>query len=409
MKRDSQPLNPSTTKRVAPRHTIPFLDLKAINARLRQDFIAAVTRVIDSGWYILGQEVEAFEQEFAAYCGVKYCIGVGNGLDALTLILWAYKILGFMEEGDEIIVPANTYIATILSISHNRLTPISVEPDIRTYNIDPNLIEAAITSRTRAIMPVHLYGQVADMTPIMDIARRHNLKVIEDAAQAHGAIYAGKRTGSLGDAAGFSFYPGKNLGALGDGGAITTDDDELAETIRILRNYGSDKKYHNKYKGVNSRLDEIQAALLRVKLKSLDEDNNRRREIAQYYLANIANPKIILPVIATDPYDPDHSTAQPLNVSRSDALNLHHVWHLFVIRTRDRDQLQKHFSCHGIQTMIHYPITPHHQPGYAEWRNRNLPITEKVHAEILSLPISPLMTKEQVGDVVKVTNDYNKG
>ncbi len=369
---------------------IPFLDLKSINARYRKEFIETATRVIDSGWYILGNEVQSFEEEFASYCGVKHCIGVGNGLDALTLILWAYKRLGIMKEGDEVIVPANTYIATILAVSHNRLTPVPVEPNISTYNIDPQKIETAITPRTRAILPVHLYGQVADMDAILDIARRHKLKVIEDAAQAHGAVYKGKRTGALGDAAGFSFYPGKNLGALGDGGAVTTDDDRLDETIRALRNYGSEKKHHNQSKGVNSRLDELQAAFLCEKLKTLDEDNARRHQIAQYYLENITNSDIILPT----------------QNSKLKTQNLDHIFHLFVIRTTARDHLQKYLADHGIQTMIHYPIAPHHQPAYTEWKERKLPITEQIHSEILSLPISPVMTDGQRGYLVKIIDRY---
>jgi dTDP-4-amino-4,6-dideoxygalactose transaminase len=391
--------------------TIPFLDLQAINAGYRNDLIAAATRVIDSGWYVLGREVKAFEEEFAAYCGVKHCIGVANGLDALALILWAYKILGVMKEGDEVIVPANTYIATILAVSHNRLIPVPVEPDIRTYNIDPQRIAAVITPRTRAILPVHLYGQAADMTPMMDIARRHNLKVIEDAAQAHGAIYNGKRAGSLGHAAGFSFYPGKNLGALGDAGAVTTDDDDLAKTIRTLRNYGSEEKYYNLYKGVNSRLDELQAAFLREKLKTLDADNARRREIAQYYLENITNPDIVLPTLNPKPLTPNlepHTLhPEPLTPNlEPHTLSPDHVFHLFVVRTADRDRLQKHLAAQGIQTLIHYPVAPHHQPAYAEWKHRKLPVTEQIHAEALSLPISPVLTAEQARFVADTVNSF---
>lgn len=370
--------------------TIPFLDLKAINQRYKAALEAAFYRVFDSGWYILGQEVLSFEESFAAYCGVRHCIGVANGLDALAQIFRAYKILGVMKEGDEVIVPANTYIATILAVSHNRLVPVPVEPDIRTYNIDPRRIEAAVTPRTRAVLPVHLYGRAADMPLILEIARRHDLKVVEDAAQAHGAIYDGKRAGSLADAAGFSFYPGKNLGALGDGGAVTTDNDDLAETIRVLRNYGSEKKYHNRYKGVNSRLDELQAAFLLEKLKNLDEDNSRRREIACYYHENILNPDIVLPT----------------QDSRLSIKNLEHVWHLFVVRTPSRDRLQKYLADQGIQTMIHYPVAPHLQPAYSEWNNHELPVTEKIHGEVLSLPISPVMTDEQAGQVVEAVNGY---
>jgi dTDP-4-amino-4,6-dideoxygalactose transaminase len=366
-------------------NNIPFLDLKSINLRHKTELEAAFRRVLESGQYILGKEVEAFEQEFAAYCGMRHCVGVASGLDALTLILSGYKILGIMQEGDEVIVPANTYIATILAISHNRLTPVLVEPDIRTYNIDPARIEEKITSKTRAILPVHLYGQMADMAPILDIASRCKLKVIEDAAQAQGAIYQGKRAGSLGDAAGFSFYPGKNLGALGDGGAVTTDDDRLAETIRVLRNYGADKKYRNKYKGLNSRLDEVQAALLSVKLKTLDADNARRREIARYYFENIKNDKIILPEIKKEEG---------------------HVFHLFVIRSPERDKLHAHLQEHGVDTLIHYPIAPHKQEAYAEWNHQEFPITERIHSEVLSLPISPAMTEGEVEDTVTVINNY---
>jgi len=360
---------------------IKFLDLKKVNDTHGEEISAAIQRVLDSGWYLLGEEVSSFEREFAGYCGAKHCIGVANGLDALILILMAYRELGVMAEGDEVIVPANTYIASILAISRAGLKPVLVEPDERTYNIDPNLIEAAITEKTKAIMAVHLYGQCADMDPICALAKKHGLKVIEDAAQAHAATYRGRKTGSLGDAAGFSFYPGKNLGALGDGGAVTTSDDELAETIRALRNYGSHQKYHNKYKGMNSRLDEIQAAILRVKLKTLDEDTEKRRKVAEAYLSALKSQSSGL----TLPYVADYGTP---------------AWHLFIVRTPKRDELAVHLAEKEIQTVTHYPIPPHHQAAYPEFSGYSLPITEAIHREVLSLPISPVMDK---GDVVAVT------
>jgi len=357
---------------------IPFLDLKASYLELKPELDAAYHRVMESGWYILGHEVEAFEHEFAAYCGVKHCIGVGNGLEALHLILRALEI----GPGDEVIVPANTYIATWLAVTYAGATPVPVEPDERTYNVDPNRIEEVITPRTRAILPVHLYGQPADMDPINDIAVRQGLKVIEDAAQAHGAGYKGKRIGGLGDAAGFSFYPGKNLGALGDGGAVTTNDDLLADRIRCLRNYGSRMKYYNEFKGFNSRLDELQAAFLRVKLHKLDEWNERRNNIAHHYLSTLAElPDRTLPHVP--------SWADP-------------VWHLFVVRTKNRDLLQKYFGEHGIQTLIHYPIPPHKQDAYLEYKGIDLPITERIHREILSIPMGPAMQMDEVNAIVKV-------
>ncbi len=362
--------------------TVKFLDLKKINEQYRDEINKALNNAVDSGWYILGGQVEEFEREFAEYCGTKYCVGVGNGLDALSLILKAYDF----KPGDEVIVPANTYIASILAISQNSLTPVLVEPDINTYNIDPAGIEGKITEKTRAIMPVHLYGQVADMESINRIAQKYNLKVIEDAAQAHGAFLNNKRTGSLSDAAGFSFYPGKNLGALGDGGAVITNDGELAEKVRALGNYGSKIKYKNIYKGVNSRLDELQAAILRVKLKYLDADNRKRREIAGYYLENIENNGITLPKCANKES---------------------HVWHLFVIRTQNRDDLQNYLSGNNIQTVIHYPVPAHKQNAYGEWNHLNLPITEKIHNEVLSLPISPVLTKEEAGTVVNIISNYS--
>lgn len=362
---------------------IPFLDLKGINAQYRAELIEACTRVIDSGWYIQGKECKEFEKEFAKYCGTKYAIGVANGLDALILILRAYKELGFMKDGDEVIVPSNTYIASILAISQNNLVPVLVEPDIDTYLIDPTKIEAKITPKTKAILPVHLYGQTCDMSKINAIANKHNLKVIEDSAQSHGAYFEDKRSGNLGDASGFSFYPGKNLGALGDGGAVTTNDEELANAIRALANYGSHKKYENLYKGVNSRLDEMQAALLRVKLIHLNAEISKRKEIADYYLANIKNENITLPTITTDS-----------------------VWHLFVIRTPKRDELQKYLLDNAIQTLIHYPIPPHKQVAYTEWNDESLPISEQIHDEVLSLPISGVQNLEDTQKIVQIINNY---
>ncbi|SDH58726.1 dTDP-4-amino-4,6-dideoxygalactose transaminase [Aneurinibacillus thermoaerophilus] len=360
---------------------IPFLDLRQINMRYQKEIQQAMNRVLESGWYILGGEVDDFERKFASYCGAKYCIGVANGLDALTLIIRAYDI----GLGDEVIVPSNTYIASILAISANGATPVLVEPDINTYNIDPLKIEEKITSRTKAIMVVHLYGQSCDMESINLIAKKYNLKVIEDCAQAHGAIYNGKRVGSLGDAAGFSFYPGKNLGALGDGGAITTNDAELAERLNVLRNYGSHKKYENLFKGVNSRLDELQAAILSIKLSYLDDDNQRRREIAAYYLEHIKNPFIHLPTVTDDKA---------------------HVWHLFVVRVKEREAFQYYLAEQNIQTLIHYPIPPHKQKAYSEWQQESFPISEQIHSEVVSLPISPVMSREEVERVVEAVNRY---
>jgi dTDP-4-amino-4,6-dideoxygalactose transaminase len=364
---------------------IPFLDLKGINAQYRTELIDACTRVIDSGWYIQGNECKEFDKEFAQYCGTKHAIGVANGLDALILILRAYKEMGVMNDGDEVIVPSNTYIASILAISQNNLVPVLVEPDIHTYLIDPTKIEEKITSKTKAILPVHLYGQTCDMEYINTIAQKYNLKVIEDSAQSHGAYFAEKRSGNLGDASGFSFYPGKNLGALGDGGAVTTNDDELASAIRALGNYGSHKKYENLYQGINSRLDEIQAAMLRIKLRYLDEETNKRREIADYYLANIKNKNIVLPTVRAED---------------------NHVWHLFVIRTKNRDELQKYLLDNGIQTLIHYPIPPHKQVAYSAWNDQSYPISEKIHSEVMSLPISGVQSLEDTKSIVKVLNDF---
>ena len=360
---------------------IKFLDLHKINERFRAEIDEKIKEVLDSGWYLLGKKDEEFEKNFAKYCGVKHCIGCANGLDALNLIIRAY---GF-GAGDEIIVPANTYIASILAISENGCTPVLVEPDIETYNINPDLIEEKITDKTKAILVVHLYGQAVQMEKIWALAKKYDLKIIEDSAQAHGAYYQGKRVGSLGDASGFSFYPGKNLGCMGDGGAVTTNDDELAEKIRALRNYGSHIKYKNLFKGVNSRLDEIQAGILDVKLPHLDKDNLRRREIAKYYRENIKNEKLILPKA----YDENA-----------------HVWHVFAIRTKNRDEFQKYLTENDIQTLIHYPTPPHKQEAYKEWNNLSYPITEEIHETILSLPISPVMTDEEVKKVIEVINKY---
>ena len=357
--------------------TIPFLDLHAPHHELRTELQAAFTRVLDSGWFILGQEVEAFEREFAAYCEAEHCVGVGNGLEALHLILRAYGI----GPGAEVIVPANTYIATWLAVSYAGATPVPVEPDARTYTLDPARVEAAITPATRAILPVHLYGQPAAMDQLNALAARYGLKVIEDAAQAHGARYKGRRVGGLGDAAGFSFYPGKNLGALGDGGAVVTNDAELAERVRVLRNYGSRVKYHNEVQGFNSRLDELQAALLRAKLPVLDEWNQRRRAAAARYGDGLAGCELGLPFV------PDW--AEP-------------VWHLFVVRHPRRDELQRRLQQAGIGTMIHYPIPPHLQPAYAElgYGAGAFPITEAIHREVLSLPMGPHLTEAQQGRVL---------
>ncbi|MBW6512465.1 MAG: DegT/DnrJ/EryC1/StrS family aminotransferase [Desulfuromonadaceae bacterium] len=360
---------------------VPFLDLKGTYAELQTELDAAHQRVMESGWYVLGQEVEAFEDEFAAYCGTKFCIGVGNGLDALHLILRGYDI----GRGDEVIVPTNTYIATWLAVSYAGATPVPVEPDLTTCNLDPRFLEAAITPQTKAIIAVHLYGQPAAMDAINAIASHHRLKVIEDAAQAHGARYNGCRTGNLGDAAGFSFYPGKNLGAFGDGGAITTNDDTLAERVRTLRNYGSKVKYYNEIKGYNSRLDELQAAFLRVKLNHLDEWNQRRGEIARRYLTELEGlPGLSLPHVTT--------ATKP-------------VWHLFVVQSCKRDALQKYLNSNGIQTMIHYPIPPHLSEAYAkEFRPDQFPVAEQLAATVLSLPMGPhlsLAVADRVIEVVK--------
>lgn len=364
---------------------VPFLDLKAINAQYRDELVAAATRVIDSGWYIQGTEVKAFEEEFADYCGSKHCIGVANGLDALTLTLRAWKEMGKLKEGDEVIVPANTYIASILAITENRLTPVLVEPDEATFNLCPEKTAEAITPNTKAIVAVHLYGQISPMPELMQLADQHGLLVLEDAAQAHGASIDGRKAGSWGHAAGFSFYPGKNLGALGDAGAVTTDDAELAKTIRALGNYGSQKKYENLYQGVNSRLDEIQAAMLRIKLRHLDDEIESRREVAEYYLKNIKSPSIQLP-----------ATGERQS----------HVWHLFVVRSAKRDKLQQYLAGQGVLTSIHYPVPPHHQKAYEKWRLESYPLTETMHQEVLSLPTGPTISTSQTVKLGHAINGF---
>lgn len=364
---------------------IPFLDLKKINAKYSEQFDEAFNAFLNSGWYILGDSVALFENEFSKYCGTKYCVGVANGLDALILILEAYKELEGWKDGDEVLVPSNTYIASILAISKAGLTPILVEPSINDYLLDPRLLEEKITAKTRAILPVHLYGQLCDMDAINLVAEKYNLKVVEDSAQSHGAIYKGSKSGNLGDASGFSFYPGKNLGALGDAGAITTNDRLLAKTIKTMRNYGSNRKYENEYKGSNSRLDELQATLLRIKLTGLDDENERRKQIAEYYIKNISNNKITLPVCK------DREG---------------HVWHLFVVRTDSRDDFQKYLTQHDIQTVIHYPIPPHKQQAYKEFSNLSLPVSETIHQQIISLPMSPVLTDTEAAYIVDTINQY---
>lgn len=367
---------------------IPFLDLKTMNGQYKTELMQACERVIDSGWYIMGAELAAFEKEFSEYCGTTHAIGVANGLDALILVLRAWKEMGKLQDGDEVIVPANTYIASILAISQNNLVPVLVEPDINSYNLCPVNTENAITNKTKAILPVHLYGQLCDMSTLMNIAKKYNLLVLEDCAQAHGASIVDKKAGSFGDAAGFSFYPGKNLGALGDAGAITTNDPILAKTLFALRNYGSHKKYENLYQGMNSRLDEIQAAMLRVKLKYLDKETARRQEIAKKYCGEISNQLITLPTI--------------MQTSNS------HVWHLFVILVKNRTHLQQYLLDKGIHTLIHYPIPPHKQEAYPEWKHLSLPISEKIHQSILSLPLDPTMSNMSIDLIIHAVNAYKE-
>jgi dTDP-4-amino-4,6-dideoxygalactose transaminase len=364
---------------------IKFLDLQKINAQYEQELKEAANRVINSGWYLMGKELETFEQNYGEFCGVKYALGVANGLDALRLIFKAYIELGLMKKGDEVIVPANTYIASVLAISDNDLIPVFVEPNINTYNLDSSKIEAAITSKTKAILTVHLYGQNSIDEQMLDICAKHNLKLVEDSAQSHGAIWNKKVMGNIGDAAGHSFYPGKNLGALGDAGAVTTNDETLAKTIEALRNYGSHKKYENIYQGLNSRLDEIQAAFLNVKLKYIQQDIKARRKVANYYLENIKNPSVLLPHVINEEG---------------------HVWHLFVIRTSNREKLQTYLSENGIQTLIHYPIPPHKQGAYKEYNSFSFPLTELIHEEVLSLPISQNMDQNNAKIITTIINEF---
>ncbi len=364
---------------------IKFLDLQKINQPYEAAFHEKLDDVFRKGWFILGDEVTQFERNFASFCGTEHCIGTANGLDSLRLILRAYQLLGKIERGDEVIVPANTYIATILAIIEEGLIPILVEPDVASYNIDPKLIKEKITRRTKAILPVHLYGQVADMEAINTIAQENDLLVIEDAAQAHGAKISAGMAGNVSHAAAFSFYPGKNLGALGDGGCVTTNDAELAEIILSLRNYGSKQKYFNDYIGMNSRLDELQAAFLNVKLPNLVKENAVRKEIAARYLSEITNPKIILP-----------------KCDNRDA----HVFHLFVVRVENRERFQNYLHENGIETMIHYPVPPHKQKALKFLENASFPITEEIHREVLSLPISPVMTIEELDHIITIINKY---
>ena len=365
---------------------IHFLNLRKLNQPFEVAFQKKMKQFLDGGWYILGNEVKQFETDFASYCGTKHCIGVGNGLDALVLIFKAYIHLGKLEKGDEVIVPANTYIASILAVLQADLVPVLVEPRLETLNINPNEIEAKITSKTKAILPVHLYGQLCEMKVINKIAQKHNLLVIEDAAQAHGSQFSeDEKAGNLSNAAAFSFYPGKNLGALGDGGAITTNDDELAEVLFSMRNYGSKVKYENEIIGVNSRLDELQAAFLNIKLKQLDSENEFRRSMAKRYLSEIKNDKIIMP---------------------SWDLSQNHVFHLFVIRTSNRLELKNFLKENGIETMIHYPIPPHKQKALLDWNNLSFPITEKIHDEVLSIPLNSGLKASEIQHIITVLNKF---
>ena len=365
---------------------IPFLDLHKINQRFETEFKSKFSSFLDSGYYVLGANVAAFEKEYAAYCGAKYCIGVGNGLDALRLIIEGYKVLGKLKNGDEILVASNTYIATILAIKQANLKPVLVEAESNTFNFNLEKLKGAVTNRTKAIMPVHLYGQLSPMKEISGIAKENNLLIIEDAAQAHGAKNKeGILAGNLSDATGFSFYPTKNLGALGDAGAITTNDEKLDVVIRKLRNYGSSSKYINEFVGFNSRLDEIQAAFLRVKLPYLDEENKRRRKIAERYLFEISNSKIKLPEYRG---------------------SKNHVFHQFVLQVSNRDKFIKHLTENEIGTLIHYPIPPHKQEALSEFSNSNFPITEKIHEEVVSIPISPILSDQEVTKIISVLNSY---
>lgn len=364
---------------------IPFLDLKKLNRPYETRIREKMDSFLDSGWYILGNEVKTFESGFADYCGVQYCIGVGNGLDALTLIFKAYIGLGKLQKGDEVLVPANTYIASILAVLQAELVPVLVEPDLATYNINPLEAEKKCTSKTKAILAVHLYGQLSDMVKINQLAEQHGLLVIEDAAQSHGAILNGKKAGNWGHAAGFSFYPGKNLGALGDAGAVTTNDPELAKRLYSLRNYGSEVKYVNDHIGYNSRLDELQAGILNIKLPYADEEGRKRRSIVKRYLSEIQNPKIILPY-----YD----------------FSENHVFHLFVVRTEEREKLTAYLNENGIGTLIHYPIPPHQQKALPQFHGLSFPLTEKIHREVLSLPLSSVLSDDEVTFIIQVLNNY---
>ncbi|AKK72835.1 aminotransferase [Chryseobacterium sp. P1-3] len=365
---------------------IKFLDLQKINLTYQQEIEDALLQTFRSGWFLLGEKTKIFEKNLAQYIGTKYALGVANGLDALRLIFRAYIELGLMKPGDEVIVPANTYIASILALSDNGLVPVFVEPDAQTYNIDISKIEEKLTSKTKAILIVHLQGRIVFSEELKNLAQKYNLKIVEDNAQAIGAEWKEVKSGNLGDASGFSFYPGKNLGALGDAGAVTTNDEKLFETIRALANYGSNQKYVNIYKGLNSRMDELQAAVLDVKLKYISHENDTRREIAKKFISGITNPKIILPENPADEKE--------------------HVWHVFVIRTEKRDELQTYLTEKGIQTIIHYPIPPHQQEAYKEYNNLSFPITEKMHQEVLSLPISSVLDKEEISAIIKAINEF---
>lgn len=364
---------------------IKFLDLKKINAQYEVELKEAANRVIDSGWYLMGKELDSFENKYADFCCTKYCLGVANGLDALRLIFKAYIELGIMMPGDEVIVPANTFVASVFAITDNNLKPVFVEPNLNTYNLDTSKIPEVISSKTKAILTVHLYGQNSINNEMLEICKKYNLKLVEDAAQSHGAEWNGKIMGSIGDAAGHSFYPGKNLGALGDAGAVTTSDDALAQTITSLRNYGSEKKYENIYRGYNSRMDEIQAAFLNVKLKYIQADILGRRTVAKYYRENIKNEDVVLPFVSEEKQ---------------------HVWHLFVIRCSNRKELQEYLNNLGIQTLIHYPIPPHRQKAYKEYNNLVYPITEQIHQEVLSLPISSIVKIGELSKIVKSINSF---
>lgn len=364
---------------------IPFLSLKKINDRFNQELIEACTRVINSGWYISGKEVESFEENFANFCGVKHAIGVANGLDALTLTLRAWKELGLVSEGDEVLVPANTYIASVLAITENKLKPVFVEPCPETFNILAKDLDKYLTKKTKVVLAVHLYGQICQMESINAFAKENGLLVLEDSAQAHGASINNIRAGAWGDASGFSFYPGKNLGALGDAGIVTTNDSDLNNVIRALANYGSSVKYVNNYKGVNSRLDEMQAAMLDIKLKYLDKDIEIRRDIAKQYSNNISNKDVITPVFYSEE---------------------NHVWHLYVLKTNSRERLMEYLKGKNVSTLIHYPIPPHKQAAYSEFNHLNLPVTEKIHKEVLSLPIDPTMSQKDVDIVIESINRF---